>query len=98
MFVAQLHGQAGLAAAAAVRDDRPDRQTPGDDADDEQHDPRGDPEAGDALGVVRGRRLSLFEARQEAVQLGGRAAREHEAECCCDRDSNPSESAIVAHR
>ena len=51
--VAQLHGKAGLALAAAVDDGGPDDEAPGDDADDEQHDPGGDPEADDAVGVVR---------------------------------------------
>ena len=96
--VAHLHRQAGLALAATVRDDRPDRETPGDDADDEQHDPRRHPEAGDALGVVRDRRLTLDEAGKESVQLRLRATSEHETENRCNRNSSPSETAIVAHQ
>jgi hypothetical protein len=96
--VAQLHRQAGLALAPAVRDDGPDREAPGDHADDEQHDPGRHPQARDELGVVGDGRLALLEARKESVQLCLRASGEDEAERRCDRDCSPSETAIVAHR
>jgi hypothetical protein len=48
--------------------------------------------------VIGHRALALDEPGKESVQLGLRASGEDEAERRCDRDSSPSETAIVAHR
>ena len=81
--VAQLHREADLALAAPVDDRRPAHQTPRDDADDEQDDPGVDPETRHHLGVVRGRRAALVEARE-----GTRSARS----ACSRRGRRPLRS------
>ena len=51
------------------------------------------------LGVVRGRRLALVEAREEAVQLGRRASGEDELPSdAAIGSSGPSETAFRGHR
>src|SRR5690606_39569142 len=84
--VPHLHRQAGLALAAAVDDRGPEGQHPRDDADREEHRPRGDPQADHAIGVVRG----ADSPREVAVELLLRAARENDGDREADRDDGPT--------
>jgi hypothetical protein len=84
--VAQLHRQARLALAAAVDHRGPDDEAPGDDSDREQHDPRVDPERGDARGVVG----DAGAAGQEAGELRLRASGQNDRHDAEDGDQRPA--------
>ncbi len=91
--VAHLHGQAGLALAAAVHDRGPDGEAPGEDAHREEDDPGGDPQADDRVHVVGRARFR----RQEALELLLRAPREEYRDAQGDGDRQPTLTASEAH-
>jgi len=92
--VAQLHRQARLALATAVDDRRPNDQTPRDDADDEQHKPRRDPETDHAVDLVRGAGLG----GQPAQLHLSRAARECHRGDEGERDRRQAKTSLGTHR
>ena len=95
--VAELDGQTHLALATPVGDRRPSHQTPGDDTDDQQHDPRVHPQAGDHVGVVGGRLAVFSEPGEEAVQLGRGASGEDCSRCDPERENGPADTAFRRH-